>query len=86
MEVNVQLHALVALFQRTDNPLPNELEAEWNKQPFRTNWRKYLLPMSGIEPQFFGRPARTPVTILTHFGPRETLRLQIIYNADNLCI
>jgi len=75
MEVNDQFQDLVALLKRTDNPTPNEKKAVWTKQPCRMIWRKYLLPMSGIELKFVGLPARTPVTILIHFGSRETLRL-----------
>jgi hypothetical protein len=74
MEVNDQFQDLVALLKRTDNPIPNEKEVVWTKLAFRTIWRKYLLPMSGIELQFVGLPARTPVTILIHFGSRETFR------------
>jgi hypothetical protein len=74
MEVNDQFQDLVAFLKRTDNQIPNEKEAVWTKQPFRTIWRKYLLPMPGIELQFVGLPARTPVNTLIHFGSRETLR------------
>jgi len=35
----------------------------WAPQPMSTIWKKKLLALPGIEPQFLRRPARTPTTL-----------------------
>jgi hypothetical protein len=63
MEVSAELHAPAALSPGKETPVPISKRMGGVSESVWVVWRRYTLPLPGIELRIFGRPARSLVTI-----------------------
>jgi hypothetical protein len=68
MEENSQLEVSAAWLQGKKPSIAIGYEAEWAPDSVYTRWRRENLSLPGIEPQFLGPLAHSPVAILTELS------------------